>query len=239
MTFEYRDDASCDKLVAQPDTDDNRKPVVFISTTGLNNGVYVPVDRVEEVVAGIRDTARTAAGRPAGPLTHTAAANAAAWAIAQEKAATDGAARTASGQTDGVKRSPDATVDPTMCPRCKGDNQEAFELCGNCTASGQQPETTPTCTSTHPARPTRCILPGRHAVPHTDGACQWPETVPAVGQPAEAQATDEAPLTAAERQFLKFALDLAFDRMVSDSGFTDEDDAALARLRRMAEEARS
>jgi len=61
---------------------------------------------------------------------------------------------------------------------------------------------------------------------------------PAVGQPAEAQPADEA-LTAAERQFLKFALDLAFDRMVSDSGFTDEDDAALARLRRMAEEARS
>lgn len=61
MTFEYRDDATCDKLVAQPDTDDDRKPVVFLSTTGLNNGVYVPVDRVEEVVAGIRDAARTAA----------------------------------------------------------------------------------------------------------------------------------------------------------------------------------
>lgn len=63
MTFEYRDDASCDKLVAQPDTDDDRKPVVFISTTGLNKGVYVPLDRVEEVVAGIRDAARTASGQ--------------------------------------------------------------------------------------------------------------------------------------------------------------------------------
>ncbi|MFD3535211.1 hypothetical protein [Streptomyces sp. NPDC058664] len=61
----------------------------------------------------------------------------------------------------------------------------------------------------------------------------------AVGQPAEAQATDEAPLTAAERQFLKFALDLAFDAMVSGDGFTDEDDAAMARLRLMAKEARS
>lgn len=56
-----RDDATCDKLVAQPDTDDDRKPVVFLSTSGLNNGVYLPVDRVEEVVAGIRDAARTAA----------------------------------------------------------------------------------------------------------------------------------------------------------------------------------
>lgn len=25
-----------------------------------------------------------------------------------------------------------ATVDPAMCPRCKGDNSEAFELCGTC-----------------------------------------------------------------------------------------------------------
>ena len=49
-------------------------------------------------------------------------------------------------------------------------------------------------------------------------------------------ADQTAVLTAAERQFLRFALDLAFDRMVSDDGFTDEDEAALARLRRMAAE---
>ncbi|MFE6785148.1 hypothetical protein ACFVFF_23115 [Streptomyces sp. NPDC057680] len=43
------------------------------------------------------------------------------------------AARTAAArQTTG--RTPDATVDPTMCPRCKGDNQDAFELCADCTA---------------------------------------------------------------------------------------------------------
>ncbi len=46
-----------------------------------------------------------------------------------------------------------------------------------------------------------------------------------------------AVLSAEERQFLTFALDLAFDRMVSDDGFTDADDAALAKLRRMADEA--
>ncbi|WP_237313822.1 hypothetical protein [Streptomyces sp. AMCC400023] len=44
-------------------------------------------------------------------------------------------------------------------------------------------------------------------------------------------------LSGAERQFLTFALDLAFDRMVSDDGFTDEDEAALAKLRRLAAEA--
>jgi len=47
-------------------------------------------------------------------------------------------------------------------------------------------------------------------------------------------ADQAAVLTAPERQFLTFALDLAFDRMVSDDGFTDEDEAALEKLRRMA-----
>lgn len=31
----------------------------------------------------------------------------------------------------------DATVDPAVCPRCKGDNQDAFELCATCAAAGQ------------------------------------------------------------------------------------------------------
>ncbi|MFB7605240.1 hypothetical protein [Streptomyces gardneri] len=62
---------------------------------------------------------------------------------------------------------------------------------------------------------------------------------PAVGQPAEAHTTDE-PLTAAERQFLTFALDLADNRMANRSDeFTTEDYEALAAFRRMAEEARS
>jgi hypothetical protein len=43
-----------------------------------------------------------------------------------------------------------------------------------------------------------------------------------------------AALTDHERRFLAFALDLAADRVLSEDGFTDEDDAALASLRRMA-----
>ena len=31
----------------------------------------------------------------------------------------------------------DATVDPAMCPRCKGGNTEAFELCSTCAAAEQ------------------------------------------------------------------------------------------------------
>ncbi|WP_033239928.1 hypothetical protein [Streptomyces albidoflavus] len=41
-------------------------------------------------------------------------------------------------------------------------------------------------------------------------------------------------LTTTERQFLTFALDLAFDRMVSEDGFTEDDHAALEKLQRMA-----
>ena len=54
-----------------------------------------------------------------------------------------------------------------------------------------------------------------------------------VRQAGGQQPTGDA-LTAAERRFLTFALDLAFDRMVSDDGFTDEAQAALKKLRRLA-----
>lgn len=94
------------------------------------------------------------------------------------------------------------------------------------TASGQQPETT-VCACPHPV--------DEHSVYGCadNCACEWMPRRPAVGQPAEAQAA-EAPLTAAERKFLHFALDLAFDALVSGAGFTNEDDAACAKLRRMA-----
>ena len=50
----------------------------------------------------------------------------------------------------------------------------------------------------------------------------------------ERRAESAENLTDTERQFLTFALDLAFDQMVSGDGFTDEDEAALASLRRLA-----
>lgn len=130
MTFEYRDDASCDKLVAQPDTDDNRKPVVFISTTGFNNGVYVPVDRVEEVVAGIRDAARTASGQQ-----------------------------------------PETTV----CAHCGLEVENRGE---------------PSMDGNHHVLWVH--VPGGYSVCFPQQSASSPRATPAVGQPAEAQATDEA-----------------------------------------------
>ncbi len=43
-------------------------------------------------------------------------------------------------------------------------------------------------------------------------------------------------LTDTDRQFLTFALDLAFDKMVSEDGFTDDDWSSLEKLRKWAEE---
>uniref|UniRef100_UPI0024A9CF30 hypothetical protein n=1 Tax=Streptomyces sp. CC208A TaxID=3044573 RepID=UPI0024A9CF30 len=49
-------------------------PMVCLTSTGPGEAVVeVPVDHVEEVVAGIRDAARTAAGRTLTPLEHDAA----------------------------------------------------------------------------------------------------------------------------------------------------------------------
>lgn len=53
-------------------------------------------------------------------------------------------------------------------------------------------------------------------------------TVPADGEQQIAELTD------ADRQFLRFALDEAADRMYSSDGFTDDDEAALSKLRRLA-----
>lgn len=56
MTFVYRD-TDGQELDIEPDLDDNDRPVLSISA----DTVWVPLDRVEEVVAGIRDIAREAA----------------------------------------------------------------------------------------------------------------------------------------------------------------------------------
>lgn len=54
----------------------------------------------------------------------------------------------------------------------------------------------------------------------------------------DAPADRPAVLTAAERQFLTFALELAADEMASRGDeFTADDEAALAKLRRLADEA--
>jgi hypothetical protein len=56
----------------------------------------------------------------------------------------------------------------------------------------------------------------------------------AIGQPAQPAAV----FNATERQFLTFVLDLAADHMANRGDeFTDEDEAALARLRQLAKEA--
>lgn len=68
-----------------------------------------------------------------------------------------------------------ATVDPAMCPRCKGDNTEAFELCGSCAAAPTTPAD-PRLRDTAPQTLDRshCQVCGHTAPDHRPdtGACQ-------------------------------------------------------------------
>lgn len=65
MTFEYRD-ADGDKLTVQPAIG---APYLYFRTSP--SGCAVPPDRAEEVVAGVRDAARQAAGQPAAAVEET------------------------------------------------------------------------------------------------------------------------------------------------------------------------
>ncbi|CAL9349599.1 hypothetical protein SUDANB1_00433 [Streptomyces sp. enrichment culture] len=58
MTFRYRDRDN-DLLTASPGQDRDGRPVLLLATTP--DGVDIPLDRLEELVAGLRDTARQAA----------------------------------------------------------------------------------------------------------------------------------------------------------------------------------
>ncbi|MFF9271116.1 hypothetical protein EF919_18275 [Streptomyces sp. WAC02707] len=59
MTYHHRDHDG-DRLTAHGMRDDDGRPVVHFGTS-TPDGVYVDVDRVEELIAGIREAARQAA----------------------------------------------------------------------------------------------------------------------------------------------------------------------------------
>ena len=256
MTFEYRDPDG-EKLVVQPHErkkDGQQVVELYPASLGYQAAVHIPLDRVEEVVAGIRDAARTAAGRPAGPLTHTAAANATAWAIAHEKAATDRAARTASGQQP--ERAPcndtgacngGPCAHPGAQPPCGSRSLPTYsgnvvhcvldaghsKQCQSATeypyvswpnpsngegwrAVGQQPCACGHLQDRHLSCCTECPCIGYVPVwpPQTTG----PAATPAVGQPAEAQATDRAAV-------LREAIEAAEGELLHDDTRTPEDEA--------------
>jgi hypothetical protein len=57
MTFRYTDPDG-DHIEAEADAFDDGAPALYLETSGP---VRIPLDRVEELIAGIRDTARQAA----------------------------------------------------------------------------------------------------------------------------------------------------------------------------------
>ncbi|MEU6168058.1 hypothetical protein [Streptomyces tanashiensis] len=122
MAFEYRNPTNGDRLTAVPLDDD-----VWLKTSA--KGALVPPDRVEEVIAGIRDAARQATGQ-ADTETHVVADD--------------------------------------------SDDPECIDDCPGCEVGIEHTE--------------HCPTPETH-----NWGCGCPtDQAPAVGQPAEAQATDEA-----------------------------------------------
>lgn len=59
MTF-YLTDPDGDRLEIEPANRDDDTPVIHLAATG--GSVHIPLDRVEDVVRGLRETAREAAG---------------------------------------------------------------------------------------------------------------------------------------------------------------------------------
>ncbi|MDT9688170.1 hypothetical protein Q5762_07340 [Streptomyces sp. P9(2023)] len=213
MTFEYRDYYGR-RLNLGPGADLDNNPVVELWTHGeygVSIPVRVPLDRVEELVAGVRDAARQAAGQPAAAEDEMAAS------LRRDGFSND--------EIADILRQPSA--DPTIAddptPLRWGLNDILYGDDDTITVcmSGPAPDREPYWLE---------LDPERAAVLRDDLA--GPDEQPAVEQPAEAH----PPLTDAERQFLTFALELAADQMYSRGDeFDDADDAAMARLRRIAD----
>jgi hypothetical protein len=65
VTYHYRD-TDGHHLTAEPDTDLNSRQVVTLWARGEYDTrvpVRIPLDRIEELIAGLRDTARQAAAQ--------------------------------------------------------------------------------------------------------------------------------------------------------------------------------
>ncbi|MEU6491112.1 hypothetical protein ABZ890_12045 [Streptomyces sp. NPDC046984] len=72
MTYRFTDPDG-DALHIEPTRRHGRPAISLrnlrVDIEGTSVAVHVPVDQVEELIAGIRDTARQAAAPPAGPVT--------------------------------------------------------------------------------------------------------------------------------------------------------------------------
>lgn len=235
MTFEYRDEHRQTLRInrLEPDYPGQRvAPAIWIETMdGAFGGtaVKVPLDHVEEVVAGIRDAARQAAGQPVCACGHpqgrhnTACANCPCVGFAQTwpRQAAERLATTAR-----VGRCPVMLQGGGRCEK-NADHRPP----------GSDDPHTPEPAVEQPAeaQPAAKALEALASDLSAARKLLLPADVRAAIAAHRAEILREG-LTAAERQFLTFALDLAADRMTTVDGFTDEDEAALARFRRMADE---
>ncbi|MFF9910644.1 hypothetical protein [Streptomyces sp. NPDC013457] len=244
MTFEYRDHDGDFVEVSVP------VDLPFIAIRTGDRGCYIDPDRVEEVVAGIRDAARQAARQK---LPTMAYGDGKGRVYCQSCAPTVGA---------DVPLTVDQVDHWELCPSCGRPVVDVARQAAGQPAAAVPTLATPCDNCDHAlnwhGNSAACIFAfcgcGRFRAPE-DPAVGGQDATP----PAESRVTvygidinewdriheqlrriEDAvtPLTAAERQFLTFALELASDQMANRGDeFEDEDHAALARLRRMADEA--
>ncbi|MDV5145896.1 hypothetical protein R1T08_17190 [Streptomyces sp. SBC-4] len=236
--FEYTDPDG-DRLTALPITHCGQHgPAVSLilrrAETGVSVGQFIPADRVEEVIAGIRDTARTASGQPTCPgRTLTPLEHDRAW----------HAIEGATGAEDADPGTVLAAVLRALNIAAPSAEDKMAAVLGNRpTARRQQPEPVLCLNCEHPMADHDedvCGLPSVMAdgTPYKCG-CTWgdddqrleaDEPAPAVGHLAEARTADRAAV-------LREAAD-AFER----DGYVTQyfGHQVAAELRRMAEEARS
>ncbi|MEU3426620.1 hypothetical protein [Streptomyces gardneri] len=263
MTFEYRN-TDGDELHASPITiltaegtakGAQNQVALLIKGPDGTAGICIPLDRVEEVVAGIRDAARQASGQQP-----------------------DGEERYTAEVVQAARRRYEAEP---KCPNCEHLwKHHGEEVCGvrsrhqgtayNCGCTDAEEDHAPVA-GLSDTQPTVDRAAVRERV-RLAIAKQWIDetgsgrtvdelddfefgtladavlaalgktTTPAVegdeahtcpdGEPCPGH--DQPALTSAERKFLHFALDEAAEEMSYGDGFTDEDQAALDRLRLLA-----
>ncbi|MFD6968343.1 hypothetical protein [Streptomyces sp. NPDC059949] len=240
--FEYTDEDG-GRFVAQPLPG---VPYVLLACA-TPEGAAVPLDRLEEVIAGLRDMARQTGGQPtARPRAEAPPADA----LPQLLATTLTERFTALGNPHSRMTINFQGPDGWPASRDVSPNDVADVLREVLGQADGQPA---------PSSPCSCGGPGDEDTVHpTDGAPCYRSSRPLPGAPltdelrahaaavlppgaritaqALRAAEKNAPLSAVERQFLTFALDLAADRMATEDGFTDQDHTALDHFRRMTTE---
>ncbi|MFE0647454.1 hypothetical protein ACFVZH_02535 [Streptomyces sp. NPDC059534] len=180
MTYEYRNPVNGDRIAAVPLDDD-----VWLKTTA--KGCLVPPDRVEELVAGIRDAARTDAARqtPAAPAAKPVPCGQCGAPWSDSHGQPGDRCTPGNGQDGGERLAELETEIARLHDKHKASLQHADQVNNELMQEVQR----------YAEGADRPVLWSVYNQMHNRALAaeaKLAATVPAVGQPAEAQATDSA-----------------------------------------------